>query len=105
MRSISVKEFLFWKKKQLSKGGDYQSLKVLLDCIGGLNTSDINLISESLESNLYLKNNLDYLESILDDHLLFAYLKYFCLVHFLHIYFSLKGSYQKKHQQELEQIQ
>jgi len=26
MLRISVKEFLFWKKKQLSKGGDHQSL-------------------------------------------------------------------------------
>jgi len=28
MLSISVKEFLFWKKKQLSKGGDQQMIEV-----------------------------------------------------------------------------
>ncbi len=44
MLSISVEEFLYWKKKQLSKGGDQQSFAVLLDCIGGISKSDLNLI-------------------------------------------------------------
>ena len=83
MHSISVKEFLFWKKKQLSKGGDYQSLEVLLDCIGGLNTSDINLLSENFESKLYLKKNLNHLESIWNDHLLSSTpIQYLCGVTF-----------------------
>jgi len=69
MRSISVEEFLFWKKKQLSKGGDQESFGVLLDCIGGLSTSDLNLISINPEGNLHLKKNLEYLESIWNDHL------------------------------------
>ena len=69
MLSISVKEFLFWKKKQLAKGGDQQSFGVLLDCIGGLNTSDLNLLSLKIEENLYLKKSLNYLGSIWDDHL------------------------------------
>ena len=43
MLCISVEEFLFWKKKQLSKGGDQQSFEVLLDCIGGISTSYLNL--------------------------------------------------------------
>ena len=43
MLCISVEEFLFWKKKQLSKGGDQQSFEVLLDCIGGTSTSDLKL--------------------------------------------------------------
>jgi len=59
MLSISVKEFLYWKKKQLSKGGDYQSFAVLLDCIGGISNSDLNLLRINSESNLYLKKNLD----------------------------------------------
>ena len=42
MLSISVEEFLFWKKKQLSKGGDQQALAFLLDCMGGISTSDQN---------------------------------------------------------------
>ena len=45
MLSISLEEFLIWKKKQLSKGGDQQSFAVLLDCIGGISASDLNLIS------------------------------------------------------------
>ena len=69
MLSISVKEFLFWKKKQLSKGGDNQSLSVLLDCIGGLSPSHINLLKLNLEEELYLKKNLEYLESIWENHL------------------------------------
>ena len=70
MLSISVEEFLFWKKKQLSKGGDQQSFAVLLDCIGGISTSDLNLISINPEGNLYLKQNLEFLESIWNEHLL-----------------------------------
>ena len=70
MLSISVKEFLFWKKKQLSKGGDQQSFAVLLDCIGGISNSDLNLISLNPEGNLHLKKNLEFLESIWNEHLL-----------------------------------
>ncbi len=70
MPSISVKEFLFWKKTQLSKGGDHQSLALLLDSVGGLSTSDLSLLSINPKGELYLKKNLDYLESIWQDHLL-----------------------------------
>ena len=70
MLSISVEEFLIWKKKQLSKGGDQQSFAVLLDCIGGLSASDLNLLSINLEGNLHLKKNLVFLESIWNHHLL-----------------------------------
>ena len=68
MLSISVKEFLCWKKKQLSKGGDYQSFAVLLDCIGGISASDLNLLSINPEGTIYLKKNLEHLESIWHDH-------------------------------------
>ena len=70
MLGISVKEFLFWKKKQLSKGGDQQSFAVLLDCIGGISTSDLSLISINHERNLRLKKNLEFLESVWEDHLI-----------------------------------
>ena len=69
MLSISVEDFLFWREKQLSKGGDHQSFAVLLDCIGGISASELNLLSINFESNLYLKKNLDHLESIWEDHL------------------------------------
>ena len=70
MLSISVEEFLFWKKKQLSKGGDQQSFEVLLDCIGGISTKDLNLKILNPKGDLYLKKNLEFLESVWDDHLL-----------------------------------
>ena len=57
MPSVSLEEFLIWKKKQLSKGGDQQSFDVLLDCIGGLSASDLNLMSINLEGKLHLKKN------------------------------------------------
>jgi len=53
MLCISVEEFLFWKKKQLSKGGDQQSFAVLLDSVGGISTSDLNFISIDPRGTLY----------------------------------------------------
>ena len=70
MLGISVEEFLFWKQKQLSKGGDQQSFAVLLDCMGGISKSDINLITLNPHGILHLKKNLELLESVWDDHLL-----------------------------------
>jgi release factor glutamine methyltransferase len=70
MLCISAKELLIWKNKQLSKGGDRQSLDFLLDCIGGIPTSDLNLLITNPETKLYLKKNLNFLESVWEDHLL-----------------------------------
>ena len=70
MLSISVEEFLIWKKKQLLKGGDQQSFAVLLDCIGGISNSDLNLKCINPRESLHLKKNLEFLESVWDDHLL-----------------------------------
>jgi len=70
MLCISAEEFLFWKKKQLSKGGDQQSFAVLLDCIGGISTNDQNLVNINPKKVLYFKKNLVFLESVWDDHLL-----------------------------------
>ena len=79
MLSISVKEFLFWKKKQLSKGGDNQSFSFLLECKGGISTGDLNLLNIEPEGNLYLQENLDYLGSIWEDHLFnFLPIQYLC---------------------------
>ena len=69
MLCISVKEFLLWKKKQLSKGGDHQSFEVLLDCIGNISTRDLNLKILNPKGNLHLKKNLEFLESVWEDHL------------------------------------
>ena len=70
MLSISVKEFLFWKKTQLSKGGDHQSLALLLDSVGCISNSDLNLSRIKSKDHLFLKKNLDLLGSIWEDHLL-----------------------------------
>ena len=69
MLSISGKDFLFWKNKQLSKGGDHQSFDVLLDCIGGFTKSDSKLLSINPDRNIYLKENLEFLETVWEDHL------------------------------------
>jgi len=69
MLSVSAKDFLFWKKRQLSKGGDQQSLAFLLDCVGGISANDLNLLGIKPEANLYLKKNLEFLESIWEEHL------------------------------------
>lgn len=58
MLCISVKEFLLWKKKQLSKGGDQQSFEFLLDCVGNISTRNLNLKILNPEGNLYLKKKL-----------------------------------------------
>ena len=70
MLSISVKELLSWKKKQLSKGGDDQSFALLLDSVGGISNTDLNLLIINSKNNLCLKKNLTFLESIWDEHLL-----------------------------------
>jgi len=83
MLSISVKEILFWKKTQLSKGGDHESLALLLDSVGGISTSDLNSLNINPEGNLYLKKNLEFLESIWDDHLLESCpIQYLCEITF-----------------------
>ncbi len=83
MLSISVEEFLIWKKKQLSKGGDHQSFAVLLDCLGGVSRSDINLITINPGGILHLKKKLEFLESVWDDHLLSSCpIQYLCGITF-----------------------
>ena len=79
MLSISVIELLNWKKQQLSKGGDQQSFALLLDCIGGVSTSDLNSLNINPDGKLYLKKNLDFLESIWESHLFkFQPIQYLC---------------------------
>ncbi len=83
MLSISVEEFLLWKKKQLSKGGDHQSFAVLLDCIGGISNSELYLICINPEGRLQLKQDLDFLESIWNEHLIKSCpIQYLCGISF-----------------------
>ena len=70
MLCISVKDLLCWQKKQLSKGGDIQTFSFLLESIGGISNSDQNFHRINPKKNLYLKKNLEFLESIWNEHLL-----------------------------------
>ena len=70
MLRISVEEFLLWKKKQLSKGGDYQSFAFLLDCVGGISTNNLKLLNINSDGTLDIKKSLDFIESIWDEHLI-----------------------------------
>ncbi len=64
---VSAEEFSFWKKKQISKGGDNHSLNLLIDSLGGLSNIELNLLKIKSEKNLNL--NLDLIESFWDKHL------------------------------------
>jgi len=68
MSCVSAKELLLWKKEQLSKGGDKQSLRLLLETIGGISHEELNFLEVNYESNLYLKKNLEFIESIWESH-------------------------------------
>ncbi len=66
---ISAEKFSLWKKKQISKGGDNHSLNLLIDSLGGLSDTELNLLKINPEKNLNLKVNLDLIESYWDKHL------------------------------------
>jgi release factor glutamine methyltransferase len=83
MLRISVEELLFWKKKQLLKGGDNQSLSFLLDSLGGISSRDLNWAGINSKNILYLRKELDYLESIWEEHLLTSSpIQYLCGITF-----------------------
>ena len=66
---ISAKEFLLWEKKQLFKGGDKESLYLLLESIAGLSHDELNLLRLNSEGDFYLNKNLGLIESYWDNHL------------------------------------
>ena len=69
MLSVSKKQFLLWEKKQLLKGGNKSSLYLLLDLIADISLNQLCLIKVNKEGNLYLKKNLEFIESMWDDHI------------------------------------
>ena len=69
MLIISAEEFSLWKEKQILKGGDKQSLSLLIDLLGGLSKNEFNLLKIKSEKKFNLKINLDILESFWDKHL------------------------------------
>ena len=70
MQIIPVKDFFFWEKQLLSKGGDIKSLNLLLDVVGGISHEKLNSIRLNREGNLLLRNKIEFIESIWEDHLL-----------------------------------
>ncbi len=83
MQSVSVKELLLWKNQQLSKGGENQSLALLLDTLGGISKSDFNLSRINPKQSFYLKKNLTYLEAVWENHLkTSAPIQYLCGISF-----------------------
>ncbi len=66
---ISAEEFSLWKKKQILKGGDNNSLNLLIDSLAGLSNKDLNLLKIKSDENINLKINLDLLEIFWDKHL------------------------------------
>ena len=68
---ISAEKFLFWKKKQILKGGDNNSLNLLIDSLGVLSNKELNLLEIKTKKNLYLNINLDLdlVETFWDKHL------------------------------------
>ena len=52
MCTISTEKFSWWEKKQISKGGDSQSLHHLIDSLGGLSNKDLNLYKIKLKKKL-----------------------------------------------------
>ena len=69
MFKISSDKFLLWKKKLISKGGNSQSLSLLIDLLGGLSNKEYNLLRIKSDKNVKLKINLDLLELFWDKHL------------------------------------
>tara|TARA_Y200000002_G_scaffold79394_1_gene62543 strand:+ start:693 stop:1562 length:870 start_codon:yes stop_codon:yes gene_type:complete len=66
---VSAEKFALWKGKQIKKGGDYKSLDLLIDLLGGLSIKRQNLLKIKSEKKVQLKINLDLLENFWDLHL------------------------------------
>ena len=69
MLIISAEKFLLWREKQILKGGDRESLDLLIDSLGGISNTELSLIKIKSEKNIKLKINLELLESIWEKHL------------------------------------
>ena len=66
---ISSEKFLLWKEKQILKGGDNQSLILLIDLLGGLSNKELNLLKIKSLNKVKLRTNIDFIESCWDKHL------------------------------------
>jgi len=69
MHQVSESNFFLWEKKQLLKGGNKESLYLILEAFADLNLENLNTIKLKSKGNLYLKKNLSSLENIWEKHL------------------------------------
>ena len=71
MLTISAEEFSLWEKKQILKGGDKQSLSLLIDLLGGLSKNEFNLLKIKSEKKVEIistKKNIDVNHSIKENN-------------------------------------
>ncbi len=69
MLIISAEKFLLWREKQILKGGDRESLGLLIDSLGGISKTELTLLKIKSKKNIKLNINLELLESIWEKHL------------------------------------
>ena len=69
MCTLSSEEFFLWKDDQISRGGDEESLFLLIDFLGGISKKDFNLLKLKQVSNIKTKTNLNLLSIYWDEHL------------------------------------
>ena len=69
MFKISAEKFSRWKKKQILKGGDNQSLNLLIDLLGGLSNKELNTLKIKSKEIIQLNINLNLLEFFWEKHL------------------------------------
>ena len=69
MPLVSTNKFILWKKKQLIKGGDDNSLYYLVDSCAGISKSEINSCNIDPEKKINFKKSLSYLEKLWDEYL------------------------------------
>ena len=66
---VSANKFLLWKKKQLFKGGDSDTLSLLIESLTGISKSEVNLYKIDLEKKINLKISLNFIEKLWDEYL------------------------------------
>ena len=57
MHCISAKQLLLWKNQQLSKGGDKESLSLLLEAKGGISSRELSFLNLNPKKNYFLRKN------------------------------------------------
>ena len=69
MYTVSAKEILEWKKKQLNYGGEEEALFLLLDTVAGLSKKDFNRHKINSEQTICLKKSVDDITRLWIEHI------------------------------------